>query len=152
MADNTQMNSGTGGDLIASDDLATLNGGASSGIKVQRVKIGSGVDSDFKDATTTTPIPVSSLMPLTASSPASASVEISSASALSANSSRKGLVMINLSSSNISLGIGTTAVLNQGITLTPFGTWVMDQYTFTTAVINAIAGTAASTLSIQEFA
>ena len=152
MADNTTMNPGTGGDVIASDDLATLNGGGVSGVKVQRVKIGSGADGDFKDATTTTPIPVSSLMPLTPSSPAVASVGTSSASALASNSARKGLVMINLSSSNISLGLGAAAVLNQGITLTPFGTWVMDQYTFTTSAINAIAGVASSTLSIQEFA
>jgi hypothetical protein len=35
--------------------------------------------------------------------------------------------------------------------LTPFGTWVMDDYTFTIGEITAIASAAASTLSIQEF-
>lgn len=38
MADNTTMNPGTGGDLIASDELSTINGGAAAGgLKVQRV-------------------------------------------------------------------------------------------------------------------
>jgi hypothetical protein len=89
---------------------------------------------------------------LTPSSPTSASVGVASASALAANASRKGLVLTNLSVNNISFGLGTTAVLNSGITLTPNGTWVMDEYTFCTSQIFAIAGGASSTLAIQEFA
>jgi hypothetical protein len=58
MADNTTLSAGAGGDVIASDDVTTLNGGASSGVKVQRVKIGSGADGTFNDATTSNPIPV----------------------------------------------------------------------------------------------
>lgn len=55
MADNSLQ---TGSDNIATDDLATLNGGAVSNVKAQRTKTGWGVDSDFKDVTPTTPLPV----------------------------------------------------------------------------------------------
>jgi len=58
MADNTVLNTGTGGDVIAADELTTLNGSASSGVKVQRVKVGHGAENDFKDATPDNPLPV----------------------------------------------------------------------------------------------
>lgn len=58
MADNTTLNTGTGGDIIATDDVATLNGAASSGVKVQRVKVGHGSDGDFTDTSATNPLPV----------------------------------------------------------------------------------------------
>lgn len=46
MADNTPT---TSGDLIATDDLTQLNGGAVSGVKAQRVKIGWGLDGQLWD-------------------------------------------------------------------------------------------------------
>jgi len=58
MADNTLLNSGTGGDTIATDDLTTLNGGAVSGFKVQRVKVGFGVDASLRDVSGGFPLPV----------------------------------------------------------------------------------------------
>ncbi len=89
---------------------------------------------------------------LTPSSPTAASVGVASASALAANASRKGLVLTNTSSATISLGLGAAAVLNSGITLTPYGVWVMDEYTFCTSQVFATASAAASNLAIQEFA
>ncbi len=50
MADNTLLNSGTGGDTIATDDIA--------GVKHQRIKVGYGVDGSFTDASATNPMPV----------------------------------------------------------------------------------------------
>lgn len=89
---------------------------------------------------------------LTVSSPTSTSVGVASAQAVASNSSRKGLILTNTSTNTISLGIGATAVLNNGITLNPSGgTFVMDEYNFTTGAINAIAGGASSNLTIQEF-
>lgn len=58
MADNTTLNAGTGGDIIASDDVTTLNGGASSGVKVQRTKNGFGVDGSYRDVSGAFPLPV----------------------------------------------------------------------------------------------
>ena len=57
MADNTTLNTGTGGDVIATDDLTTLNGGAVSGVKVQRVKAGYGVDGTQVDVSAAFPLP-----------------------------------------------------------------------------------------------
>jgi hypothetical protein len=51
MADNTQINVGSGGDIIATDDLG-------SGIKVQRQKVGFGVDGSYADVTPANPLPV----------------------------------------------------------------------------------------------
>jgi len=60
MADNTTLNPNTlpAGDTIATDDLATLNGGASSGVKIQRVKVCYGDDSDARDTSSAYPLPV----------------------------------------------------------------------------------------------
>lgn len=58
MADNTLLNAGTGGDTIATDELTTLNGGAVSGFKVQRVKPGFGVDASFRDVSAQFGLPV----------------------------------------------------------------------------------------------
>lgn len=60
MPDNTQLNSGTGGDLIATDELLTLNGLlAAAGLKVQRVKVGYGADGALRDVDESAPMPVS---------------------------------------------------------------------------------------------
>ena len=58
MADNTTLNTGTGGDVIASDDVTTLNGSASSGVKVQRVKPSFGDDGAARDVSASFPLPV----------------------------------------------------------------------------------------------
>jgi hypothetical protein len=88
---------------------------------------------------------------LTPASPATASVGITSAQAVASNGSRKGLLITNLSNNFVSLGLGATAVLNSGITLTPYGSWQMDSFSFCTSAVNAIASAASSTISVQEF-
>ena len=95
---------------------------------------------------------VSTKTPLTALSPTYATVGVTSAQALASNSNRKGCVLINTSSNNISFGIGSNAaVLNSGITLVPHGVWDMSEYDYVTSAINAIASGSGSILSIQEF-
>jgi hypothetical protein len=49
MADNTTLNTGTGGDVIATDDIA--------GVKHQRVKIEHGADGSATDVSTASPLP-----------------------------------------------------------------------------------------------
>lgn len=98
----------------------------------------------------TTPWLTSSKSALTASSPTAATVGTSSAQVVASNASRKGLVLTNTSNNTISFGIGAAAVLNSGVTLTPGGTWVMDEFTFATGAINAIASAVTSNLAIQE--
>jgi hypothetical protein len=55
MADNSTQ---TGNDTIASDEVATLNGSGSTGVKVQRVKVAFGDDGDSRDASAAFPLPV----------------------------------------------------------------------------------------------
>lgn len=55
MADNTTQ---TGSATIAADDVTTLNGGASAGILVQRVKVAFGDDGTARDASAAFPLPV----------------------------------------------------------------------------------------------
>lgn len=90
---------------------------------------------------------------LTASAPATASIGVTSTTVIVANTSRKGLVIQNTSSlATISLNlVGGAAVLNSGVTLFPHDTYYMDEWSFTTAQINAIASIAATPVSIQEF-
>lgn len=57
MADNTIINPGSGGDTIATDDVTTLNGSASSGVKVQRMKVMYGADASATDVSASTPLP-----------------------------------------------------------------------------------------------
>ena len=58
MADNTTLNSGSGGDVIATDDVTTLNGAASSGVKVQRMKPMFGDNNDATDVSLNAPFPI----------------------------------------------------------------------------------------------
>lgn len=57
MPDNTVLNAGSGGDTIATDELTTLNGGAVTAVKVQRVKAGFGIDGVLSDVSDATPLP-----------------------------------------------------------------------------------------------
>lgn len=57
MPDNVAITAGTG-TPIATDEVTTRNGGTVAAEQVQRVKVGSGVDGTFNDATADTPIPV----------------------------------------------------------------------------------------------
>ena len=50
MSDNTTLNPGTGGDVIATDDIA--------GVKYQRVKINYGADGAATDVSPTAPMPI----------------------------------------------------------------------------------------------
>lgn len=94
---------------------------------------------------------ISTKTDLTPSSPTAATVGTSSAQALAANANRKGLILVNTSANTISVGLGSTAVLNSGITLYPGGTFQMDEFCFDLGAVNSIASAASSNLAIQEF-
>lgn len=94
---------------------------------------------------------VSTKTPLTANTPTFATVGVTSAQVLAANTSRKGLVLVNNSTANISLAFGVAAVSGRGIVLYPGGVFFMDEYMFTTAAVTAIATAAASNLGVQEW-
>lgn len=125
--------------MIAGTATATGNGASNAG--TQRVTIAN-------DSTGTISISKTALTP---SSPTAATVGVTSAQVVATNSSRKGLILVNTSVNTISIGLGTTAVLNSGITLYPGGTFQMDEFCYTTGAVNAIASAASSNLSIQEY-
>ena len=87
----------------------------------------------------------------TPSSPTAASVGVASAQAVAANANRRNLVLINTSNATISLGFGSAAVLNSGITLYPGGVFEMGLTCLDLGAVNAIASAAASNLAIQEY-
>lgn len=87
---------------------------------------------------------------LTGTTGTAVSVGNTSTATVASNANRAGLILVNTSIQRESCTVGT-AVLNSGVTLFPGGTWTMDQYTFTTAAINCIAGAASSNISVQEF-
>lgn len=101
--------------------------------------------------TTANPVFTASRSALTANAPGQVSVGTGSTALVASNASRKGLIVTNVSAAIVSLAIGTTAVSGSGIVLYPGGSWVMDQYSFATGAINAIATAGASLVSVQEF-
>ena len=90
---------------------------------------------------------------INASAPANTLVLNSTDTIIAANNDRVGLVITNLSSSTMYLGLGgREAVLNKGIVLTPNGgVWTMDEYTFNNQKIQGIANTTNSVVAVQEF-
>ena len=72
--------------------------------------------------------------------------------AVASNGQRTGLVFTNTNGSlSVSLGVGTTAVINTGITLLPNGSWSIGEYDFSRSLINAIGSASGPILAIQEF-
>jgi hypothetical protein len=96
-------------------------------------------------------VAVSSKTDLTPSAPATVAVGVASGSAVAANATRKGLILRNLSTARISLGFGSAAVLDSGVTLYPQDIFGMDEYDFDLGVVNAIASAVASNMAIQEY-
>ena len=89
---------------------------------------------------------------INASSPANALATTSTAEVVAANNNRQGLIITNLSTGTVYLGLGADAVLKSGIVLLPEGgAWAMSEYEFYNGAINAIAHATGSILSIQEF-
>lgn len=115
---------------------------------VNAFDLGSGT---FGNVSVAQPFPTTNKTPLTAVAPATFAVTTSSSQAVASNSSRKGLVLTNTGTKRVSFGLGASAVLDSGITLQPGDVWVMDEYTFSTSAVNAIAATGGSSLGIQEF-
>ena len=94
---------------------------------------------------------VSTKTALTANSPSFATVGVTSTQVVASNSARKGLVLVNNSTANISLAFGGTAILGNGIVLYPGGVFFMDEYMFTTSAVTAISTAAGSNLGVQEW-
>lgn len=99
MADNTTLNSGSGGDVIATDDIG--------GVKHQRVKVEFGADGSATDVSPASPLPVREYSDTTAVTSVSASA--TSVTLKAANTARKGLIIFNDSQAILFVKLGATA-------------------------------------------
>lgn len=96
MADNTQLNSGAGGDLISTDDLG-------GGVKVQRVKVQVGADGAAADVHAGNPLPVSD---------AGGSLTVDVGAALPAGNNNIGDVDVASVAGNVTVVQATASNLN----------------------------------------
>jgi hypothetical protein len=87
----------------------------------------------------------------TPSDPSSASVGIAASIVVPTRTSRRGLTITNTSANIIYLAFGKTAILGSGIILYPHGTFNMDDSDRTREYVSAIASSAGSSITIQEY-
>lgn len=122
MADNTTLAATSGGDVIATDDIA--------GVKYQRVKPSWGVDGAAVDTSVADPMPVrvgdgTTQITVKAASTAAVAgdtalaVALHPTSPLPAGSSRMGMVQITGGSTSSALGLGATVTAYGNLRVTP---------------------------------
>lgn len=143
MVDNTELNAGSGGNTVRTDEVG--------GVHHQGVKVVIGADgSDDGFVSESNPIPVKG-QGIAWNAPTSVSVGASSTVVLASNAVRKGAVITNDSDTVIYLGIGSAAVLNSGIRLNSGGgVYEINLMNLSTQAINAISLVASKTLAVHE--
>lgn len=99
MADNTTLNSGTGGDVIASDDIG--------GVKHQRVKLEHGADGSATDVSLASPLPTRSTG--ATATLANVAASASSVTVLASAAGRLRAWLYNDSTSAVYIKYGATA-------------------------------------------
>lgn len=87
----------TGSGNVAVDDVTTLNGGASSGVAVQRMKVGFGDDNTYRDASSAFPLPVNLAASAGNGAQVGASITASAAGTLAGTGNTTGSVVIDVS-------------------------------------------------------
>ena len=145
MADNTAQN---GADIIATDEVATMNGAGSTGVKVQRLKVGYGDDGSYRDVSPAFPLPVRPLSDGSAVTSVAASA--STTTLLAANANRIGASIHNDSGVDLYLacaaGASVTAftvkLASQGYFEVPYGY---------TGIITGVWASATGNARITEF-
>jgi hypothetical protein len=148
VADNTAQ---TGNATIAADDLATLNGAASTGVLAQRVKVGYGDDGVFRDASDAYPFPVRRTTDTATLTSVAASV--TSVTVIAANTNRRGLRLHSVTSSAVCyvhLGAGTAAATLGGHSFDMQPGALYEDPDGYTGAVTAIWATATGGLNITE--
>lgn len=149
MADNSTQ---TGADTIATDDVTTLNGSASSGVKVQRVKIAYGDDGTARDASASFPLPVSQIPSSLTPTITTPTIAITSFTVLASNTSRKMAMIMNDSGVTVYLALASTASLTAYTVQLVSGMYyelptISGVYT---GIITGIASSASGSLRVTE--
>ena len=112
MADNTTLNPGVGGDVIATDDI--------DGVKYQRIKIGFGEEGTYLDVSDTDPLPV--LGPLTDAELRAAPLVVTDATAADLLDGLQTLLLRLLNATNSPRGYDVALGRNRMTTLVESGT------------------------------
>ena len=112
MADNTTLNPGVGGDVIATDDIA--------GVKYQRIKIGFGEEGTYLDVSDTDPLPV--LGPLTDAELRASPLVVTDATAAELLDGLQTLLLRLLNATNSPRGYDAATGRNRMTTLVESGT------------------------------
>lgn len=137
MADNTSLNPGVGGDIIATDDIA--------GVKYQRTKVVWGVDGVANDTSATNPIPVALIgdAGLTDAQLRATAVSVSGVVAVT-NMVAQGLTDAQIRATALPIS-GTVAVSNmvaQGLTDTQIRATALPVSGSVTQIANGVISTA----------
>lgn len=107
MADGSAQN---GTDLISTDVITTLNGGAiATGEKAQRMKVGFGPDSFLQDVDDTHPLPVEVAHNSPNSAVAAVGWSVTVVTLQAANTARKGLAVYNATNVALYVKLGAAA-------------------------------------------
>lgn len=104
MADNTILNSGAGGDVIATDDI--------SGVKYQRVKVNFGADGASSDVAVGNGLPITSSNVTVTNRSGSITTGNTAQQLMAANSLRKGFWIQNISAGDLYISDVGTATNN----------------------------------------
>lgn len=164
MADNTVQ---TGADSIATDDVTTLNGSASSGVKVQRVKVLFGDDNTARDVSSSFPLPVAdasaipagtNMIGVVGAGPAatgtitSPALALTSFTVLASNAARKMATFYNDSVNVVYLALAATASTTAYTVQIPAGGYyeLPGSNTVFTGLVTAIALTATGNVRVTE--
>lgn len=149
VADNTTQ---SGSDTIATDDVTTLNGAGSSGVKVQRVKVAFGDDGTARDASAAFPLPVTQTSASLTPTITAPSIAATSFTVLASNSSRRMCYIMNDSSVTVYLALAATASTTSYTVQLVAGMYYELPVTpgIYTGIITGIALTASGNLRVTE--
>lgn len=120
MANNTTLNTMSGGDVIADEDIG--------GVKHQLVKVEFGAAGSATPASSTNPLPVQSgSSTITGNGPQTVTAAVTDTLILAANVNRRGVAIFNDSTAILSLSIGTNAASasNRSVPIQPSGYYEM---------------------------
>ena len=137
MADNTTLNPGVGGDVIATDDIA--------GVKYQRIKIGFGEEGTYLDVSDTDPLPV--LGPLTDAELRASPLVVTDATAAELLDGLQTLLLRLLNATNSPRGYDVATGRNRMTTLVESGTITQVSLVPTVTTLTNMGGTQAQLLS-----
>lgn len=145
MVDNTQLALMVGGDLCATDDIPS---GVAAGAKVQRVKVGFGVDGSYVDAAVSAPLPVAQTC--TGSTVTGVASSATNVMLLAANTNRRQAIVFNDSTSVLYVKLGTVAAATSYSYQVPAGGYLELPVPVYTGQIDGIWSTANGTAMVTE--